>query len=67
MRVDIDKKVMRHCGSCNYCRDTCPMYIELGSELDSPGGKIRALRAYDSPYALLPFVLIFLEFLGAPT
>ncbi|MFW9913388.1 MAG: (Fe-S)-binding protein [Candidatus Thorarchaeota archaeon] len=46
MRVDIDKKVMRHCGSCNYCRDTCPMYIELGSELDSPGGKIRALRAY---------------------
>ena len=46
MRVDIDKKVMRHCGSCNYCRDSCPMYIELGSELDSPGGKIRALRAY---------------------
>ncbi|MFX0056359.1 MAG: (Fe-S)-binding protein [Promethearchaeota archaeon] len=46
MRVDIEKKVMRHCGSCNYCRDTCPMYIELGSELDSPGGKIRALRAY---------------------
>ncbi len=46
MRVDIDKKVMRHCGSCNYCRDTCPMYMELGSELDSPGGKIRALRAY---------------------
>ncbi len=46
MRVEIDKKVMRHCGSCNYCRDSCPMYIELGSELDSPGGKIRALRAY---------------------
>ncbi|MHA2379810.1 MAG: (Fe-S)-binding protein [Candidatus Thorarchaeota archaeon] len=46
MRVDIDSKIMRHCGSCNYCRDTCPMYIELGSELDSPGGKIRALRAY---------------------
>ncbi|MFW9968210.1 MAG: (Fe-S)-binding protein [Candidatus Thorarchaeota archaeon] len=46
MRVDIDKQVMRHCGSCNYCRDSCPMYIELGSELDSPGGKIRALRAF---------------------
>ncbi|MFW9889564.1 MAG: 4Fe-4S dicluster domain-containing protein, partial [Candidatus Thorarchaeota archaeon] len=46
MRVDLDKEIMRHCGSCNYCRDTCPMYIELGSELDSPGGKIRALRAY---------------------
>ncbi|UCH04162.1 MAG: (Fe-S)-binding protein [Candidatus Thorarchaeota archaeon] len=46
MRVDIESKIMRHCGSCNYCRDTCPMYIELGSELDSPGGKIRALRAY---------------------
>lgn len=46
MRVDIESKMMRHCGSCNYCRDTCPMYIELGSELDSPGGKIRALRAY---------------------
>lgn len=46
MRVDIESKIIRHCGSCNYCRDTCPMYIELGSELDSPGGKIRALRAY---------------------
>ncbi len=46
MRVDIKTELLRHCGSCNYCRDFCPMYRELGSELESPGGKIRALRAY---------------------
>ncbi|MHA1936088.1 MAG: (Fe-S)-binding protein [Candidatus Thorarchaeota archaeon] len=46
MKVDIDSKFIRHCGSCNYCREVCPMYKELGSELDSPGGKLRALRAY---------------------
>ncbi|MHA1958685.1 MAG: (Fe-S)-binding protein [Candidatus Thorarchaeota archaeon] len=46
MRVDLQKKAMRQCGSCNFCRDFCPMYQQLGSELDSPGGKLRALRAY---------------------
>ncbi|MFW9907589.1 MAG: (Fe-S)-binding protein [Candidatus Thorarchaeota archaeon] len=46
MKVDLKTDVLRHCGSCNYCRDFCPMYKQLGSELDSPGGKIRALRAY---------------------
>ncbi|MHA2425964.1 MAG: (Fe-S)-binding protein [Candidatus Thorarchaeota archaeon] len=46
MKVDLNSDILRHCGSCNYCRDFCPMYKELGSELDSPGGKIRALRAY---------------------
>jgi len=46
VKIDIDDKLLRHCGSCNYCRDFCPMYQQLGSELDSPGGKIRALRAY---------------------
>lgn len=46
MKVDLKMDALRHCGSCNYCRDFCPMYRELGSELDSPGGKLRALRAY---------------------
>ncbi|MFW9920159.1 MAG: (Fe-S)-binding protein [Candidatus Thorarchaeota archaeon] len=46
MKVDLNMDVLRACGSCNYCRDFCPMYRELGSELDSPGGKLRALRAY---------------------
>ena len=46
MKVQEISDVLKHCGSCNYCRDYCPMYIHLGSELDSPGGKIRALRAY---------------------
>lgn len=46
MNIDNLSEIVRNCGSCNYCRDTCPMYIELGSELDSPGGKLRALRAY---------------------
>ncbi len=46
MKVDLKPEILRHCGSCNYCREFCPMYKELGSELDSPGGKIRALRAY---------------------
>lgn len=46
MRLDEMSDVLKHCGSCNYCRDYCPMYIQLRSELDSPGGKIRLLRAY---------------------
>ena len=46
MNIDNLAEILRNCGSCNYCRDTCPMYIELKSELDSPGGKLRALRAY---------------------
>ncbi len=46
MKVDLPMDILRACGSCNYCRDFCPMYREIGSELDSPGGKLRALRAY---------------------
>jgi Fe-S oxidoreductase len=58
MNIDNLAEILKNCGSCNYCRDTCPMYIELKSELDSPGGKLRALRAYatkmrDPPIALL--------------
>ena len=58
MNIDNLAEILKNCGSCNYCRDTCPMYIELKSELDSPGGKLRALRAYatkmrNPPKALL--------------
>lgn len=46
MNIDVLLATLKKCGSCNYCRDSCPMFIELGSELDSPGGKLRALRVY---------------------
>lgn len=58
MNIDNLSDLLRNCGSCNYCRDNCPMYIELHSELDSPAGKLRALRAYGTKMRNPPVELL---------
>ncbi len=58
MNIDNLSEILKNCGSCNYCRDSCPMYVELKSELDSPGGKLRALRAYATKMRNPPIALL---------
>ena len=37
--------VLRKCVHCGFCTATCPTYVVLGDELDSPRGRIYQIRA----------------------
>jgi glycolate oxidase iron-sulfur subunit len=38
------EKIIRKCVHCGFCTATCPTYVTLGNELDSPRGRIYLMK-----------------------
>lgn len=43
--VQTAEKILRKCVHCGFCTATCPTYVVLGDELDSPRGRIYQIKA----------------------
>src|ERR1700727_4086580 len=42
--TDVSEKILRACVHCGFCPATCPTYLLLGDELDSPRGRIYLIK-----------------------
>ncbi|WP_353642389.1 glycolate oxidase subunit GlcF [Mesorhizobium sp. WSM2239] len=42
--VTESEKILRKCVHCGFCTATCPTYVMLGNELDSPRGRIYLIK-----------------------
>jgi glycolate oxidase iron-sulfur subunit len=43
-RIQEAEKILRTCVHCGFCTATCPTYVLLGDELDSPRGRIYLIK-----------------------
>jgi len=43
-RIQDSEKILRTCVHCGFCTATCPTYVLLGDELDSPRGRIYLIK-----------------------
>jgi glycolate oxidase iron-sulfur subunit len=44
LHVAESEKILRKCVHCGFCTATCPTYVTLGNELDSPRGRIYLIK-----------------------
>ena len=44
--IEVANSILRSCVHCGFCTATCPTYVILGDELDSPRGRIYQIKSF---------------------